>query len=508
MIRFLSASLVLATLVIAACATQDDDIWMPPSASGKADGTSIIKGSTIPSSYVDPAKYYLTGREIDSLVHVGALTGVAASLAQRADGIIANLPANGRLEAAELVRMESPAINATLFPDEKAALPTLWPLLVAPAPGATAVAAPAPDLTVTDKRTYPNGLVEPASIAIATLPSEDETVAQRVELVFDEDGDATTIQTSDIDHVLADPSAFTQAEVAELQAIKELFHDRAVSHELAIAVAPEPGTQTDHGTVGSLALDFQSDITILDTLRWSAPSSPNGYDASWSGQLQLEAKLAGTLTMAASDKAILIDLDSTKEYVFDATKALPELGAGTYVLERYVAGQRKETNEIGLPSFQPGDNTTDLTPYIDYQLELANGTPLVGNVFSTYASGNREDATIKFETTAHTYPGASIFTATDASPPYDELPTGRYEIPTTHFGTLTFDVYPGDVILAGLGSGDPTVRLRYGSTGQAKAYDAQIGSTYVRFEPEHAALVISGNYQQDNLWVTPAMRTL
>src|SRR3954468_3620848 len=115
--------LLLATQLLSACAADDDDdIWMPPTANGKADGITLVKGSDIPSQFVDGNKHYLSSRTVQSLVDVHALTGTNLSVAMRADGIIANLPANGKIEAAELARMESTAIFPTLFTEEQQAL--------------------------------------------------------------------------------------------------------------------------------------------------------------------------------------------------------------------------------------------------------------------------------------------------------------------------------------------------------------------------------------------------
>jgi hypothetical protein len=123
----------ICCVVFTACSAAADDIWFPPGdPGGKADAVSIISGSTIPSAYVDPTKSYLTSRRRDSLVSVQGLKGAERALADRIDGIFINLPSDGRLHVAELVRMEEPAVFGSLLPTEQAALPHLWPLLEAP----------------------------------------------------------------------------------------------------------------------------------------------------------------------------------------------------------------------------------------------------------------------------------------------------------------------------------------------------------------------------------------
>ena len=119
-------SCLVAVTFISACASDDQDIWYPSEdPGGKADAFSTVKGSDIPSAHVDATKSYLLSRTIETLQTVGALDMVEARLAARVDGIIANMPADGKLHLAELVRMEDPGIHASLFPDEVAALPRL-----------------------------------------------------------------------------------------------------------------------------------------------------------------------------------------------------------------------------------------------------------------------------------------------------------------------------------------------------------------------------------------------
>jgi hypothetical protein len=240
-IAFSFGTAVFATSLLAsACVQDDDDIWMPPTGTGKADGITKISGSTIPSQFVDQTKDYLTSRRIDSLQQVGALTGDDLAIAMRADGIIANLPANGRIEAAELARMEVPSIFATLFPNEQAALPHVWPLLMAPGGASINVGAIGNDMTVTQALTPPGGLVPPTSIVITTLDQGLQMVARRVQLVFNGDATATTIQVADIESVIAMPQAFTPAEVEQLKVILTEFRTRAVSTSEARAIVPDP----------------------------------------------------------------------------------------------------------------------------------------------------------------------------------------------------------------------------------------------------------------------------
>jgi hypothetical protein len=347
---------------------------MPPGSAGKADGVSILKGSDIPSQYVDASKYYLTGRSIDSLRTVGALTSVQDKVAARADGIIANLAANDRIDAAELVRMEEASIFASLFPDEQAALPTLWAHMVAPAPGAATVASPFTNIAPVEKRTEPGGLTPPASLAISSLPTELQAVAKRVQLLFNSDSNASTIQQADIDQVIVMPAAFTPAEVNQLREIIAIFHERSTSVEDATLVVPAPGHKETTTHVGSIALKLEEDLVLHETRTIRVTSY--GMD-DWSGKLFIERTAKGSIE-GGGDHVILIPLGETTEHVVTGASAeLPALPAGTLVVERYVGGQRQQTHAIAMPAVKPGQEDIDLKRFLDYTLVLATNAPLV-----------------------------------------------------------------------------------------------------------------------------------
>ena len=76
-----------------------------------------------------PAATYLTARTIDALARVGALDPEMTTVVTRADGIIANQPADGRFSIEELLQLEAPGFIATLYPGERGELPAVWSLL-------------------------------------------------------------------------------------------------------------------------------------------------------------------------------------------------------------------------------------------------------------------------------------------------------------------------------------------------------------------------------------------
>jgi hypothetical protein len=409
----------------------DDEIWMPPTSSGKADGSTIIEGSTIPSQYVDANKHYLTGRRIDTLERVSALAGTDDSVAHRADGIIANLPANGRLEAAELARMETPAIFATLFPDEQMALPKLWNLLEAPFPAVTVNALPL-DTTITDARVEPSMLVLPPSLLVTSLPTEYQTLAKRVQLVFNADANAGTIQIADIDAVLVMPQAFTPAEVDQLKAIRLIFIERATSNCEANVIVPEPGHKSSTTTLGAMSLELTTDIAIHETR--------TGWPGGLAATMTLTTDVAATLTSPPNSKVLGIELDTGAEMVIEDGQIATRLSTANFV-ERYVNGVRQEAYYLALPPIVPGHAQYPMTEYVDYKLVTANNTPL-----AKYPVAARCDSTaivdFEFGVTAMPNPLVDLSLVARVATPALTLPTGRYLLPDS----LKMDVYPGGVV--------------------------------------------------------------
>jgi hypothetical protein len=498
--RFLLASL-LFTSSITACMSDDDGIWMPPGSSGgKADGVQILKAADIPSQYVQAGKHYLTGRRIDTLEQVGALTGTEDMLAKRADGIIANLPANGRIEAAELVRMENAQIFATLFPDEQAALPKLWPLLLAPTPNAGAVDTPTNNLTFTEQVTQPGGLTEPASLQISTLPTELQTVARRVELVFNADGNANTIQVTDIDKVLTNPQAFTPTEVQQLDQIKAIFHERATSVEEAKALVPTPGHTAKTTAFGQTSIELSTDVALVET-RSLQRSTYYGL-TNWSARLQLDLTLGAIVQAPSGDQIVIVELDSGDEVVLAGGGAnLGHIPAGDLVLERYSQGQRQSTHDVAFPPFAIGTTSTDLSQYLDYKLVTANQAQLVRNPVSIMNSSNSDGAVFHHELTPTSNTTVPSYIVDEVSTPKSALPTGRYEV-QTNSGVLAIDLFPEGAVIARVNGVDP-VHLAPSITSGAKALAGNTGGLDIAFVPSTNRLEWSGG----SVTLTSAQRT-
>jgi hypothetical protein len=449
---------------------------MPPSANGKADGVQILKGSDIPSQYVDSGKHYLTTRKIETLEAVAALKDMPDMVAKRADGIIANLPVNGRIEAAELVRMESAQIFPTLFPEEQQALPALWALLEAPNPTASTIAVPVDDLTVAEQLTQPSGLTYPASLLISSLPGDLQTVSKRVQLVFNGDANALTIQIADIDKVLADPQAFTPAEVTQLNTVKKIFAERATSSSEAKAKVPTPGHSSKTTTFGQMSLELTSDIALKERRQIY-------YDnlSLWGVTMTLEQTLGATLHAPANAKLILLQLDTGEEIIYSgADVVFGEHPVGNVVLERYDMGARKETHSIALPAFKPGVHSTGLNNVIDCKLVTANNTPLLKNAVAYSTANHYQFLDSVFAPTMNVNASIPQSTIDNLATQKSSLPSGRYEL-QTQVGLLAVDLYPEGVVMVHLNA--QTAKLYPGSSGPLRMLTAPVSNVSVRFVP-------------------------
>jgi hypothetical protein len=383
----------------------------------------------------------------------------------RADGVVANHPADGRLDAGELVKFESGELGASLFPEEKLALPKLWKLLEAPSGNAVSMANIAPDLTPVEHRTEPGGLTGPTAVAISSLASELQTLAKRIELLANADGNATTIQVADVDHALANPGPFTPAEIEQLTLIKNAILSRLTSTEVAEVIMPRPGHTVTRGMIGSVAVEFSSDVTIREdrtAYRWER----QGQD-SFSANLQLEWTANSLVHTHQDDSLVLLELDTGKETVLTGSEvALPAL-AGSVVVERYVAGDRKETNLAAFPSFTPGNHAGDYnwSQYLDYDFVLADHTHLVKNVTSTnyestyyhnsYDTQLHWSASFRWELDAKPSPGANHedeVLAWVATPALGDLPPGRYAQLLDNGQTAYVDIYRPGVFFGRIGN--------------------------------------------------------
>ncbi|AKU99203.1 hypothetical protein AKJ09_05867 [Labilithrix luteola] len=238
--RIHGAALALLAALAAACTTTTDDGDVSTSESGLNEVSTPRKGNTINSPSVDPTKTYWGARSLTILSNIGALTPEEVTLAKRADGITANAPPNGRLGIDELVELEKR--SGTLFPSERAMLPKLWSLLeMAPATvlGATA--------SLTEMARQNSYSVTKTQLPISKLTGDAKTVAQRIELSANSDGDPDTIAGIDVFNANSDSGSYLPGEIARFREIMIAIAAGAApipadAQKITVGVAPDAKT--------------------------------------------------------------------------------------------------------------------------------------------------------------------------------------------------------------------------------------------------------------------------
>jgi len=486
-----SRSLIFLSLV-SACSTSDDDIWYPPTdPGGKADAVSTIRGSDIPSAFVDASKPYLLSRRIDRLNDVGALDAVEARLALRIDGIIANMPSDGRLHLAELVRMEDPSIHDSLFPDELAALPRLWKKVEAPSTNDLVVG---PDIAfgVVDTGTPPGPAVPPPSLDIASLVAELGTAASRLQNLFNSDHNATTVTLADLGNAVANPGAFTTAEIVAFGKLQALFREQAVAQaDATLAVSPPPGPFARDATLGPV------------TLHMAGTTSYEEDREAFSSTLQL--RLTGkqihttTATLPADSKVIVIEKATSIETVFGVGD-VPDLQGGAHVFEVWRAGQRVFATNATLPD-ETRTATVDLADKLDYTL-VAGLTPLVRNLVTTTVGSSTLVTHHTFDKTVIAPAGmVNDFVLTRTATPKVSIPVGRYAFPQ---GNVTLLVFPNNVLWV-VKNGQTARLLPIGnsSTNPTRFSNSGLGVSF-----DASSSMLSGNSPSFSAIVTASMRDI
>jgi hypothetical protein len=425
------ASTSLLLTLLSACATESDIWWPQEDPGGKADSFATIKGSDIPSQHVDPSKSYMLTRGIETLRKVGAFDMVQDRLVQRIDGIIANMPADRKLHLAELVRMESPAIQDSLFPDEVAALPSYWKMMEAPATN-DFVTGPDATFGVVDAATPPGPAVVPAKLAITSLAAELQTAASRLQNKYNADGDASTVQYEDLSNAIANPAPFTPEEISAFQRTQVVFREQAVATAAAeLVVSPTPGPYAKAITVGPLKLDVAGDTRIDEARTHSGSQLKTTLVAT---QTQVT-----TATLPTDTMLLMISKDSLAETAY--ATGVVQVGSGQHVFELWKNGQRTFHTNVHTPALTRRQ-TLDLGNHLDYTL-VAGLTPLVRNVVSgTAVSGwvTKFDFTKTAVAPTDPVPQQALnMTAT----PHVKIPVGRYRIPNVN---MMLHVYPNNVL--------------------------------------------------------------
>ncbi len=210
----------------------------------------------------------------------------------------------------ELLTIERPGFIETLFPEEKAALPSLWALLeTTNAPPAVVAVPPLVGLSEVDISTPAGAPMPPAKLLIATLPAKLVAAANRLELTRDDDVDPTTVTVADLNAAITTPGPYTPAEVADFEAIKRLFLDRAgTSLRARVRVTDPSKSAATIATWGAATLRFEQEIAYTETRSSSNPSIA----------VALSSRLSqgAVISLPANDQLVIIDETTEAERVF------------------------------------------------------------------------------------------------------------------------------------------------------------------------------------------------
>jgi hypothetical protein len=441
-------------------------------ADGKADGFTLIKGSDIPSQYVSANKYYMISRSIEILTKVGALDQAQTDLAKRVDGIIANMPANGSMQLAELVRMEDPSIFGSLFPAEKTALPKLWKLAEAPDSN-TLVAGQRDSFGMVDSSLPPAAAVPPANLAINTLATPElQTAATRLQNVYNSDNSATTVTLADLAQGVANPASFTPAEITAFGTIQAVFREKAVAQSTSeLVLSPGPGEFTKDETLGPVQLHITSTTKIEE--------DRNAYSTQMTISMSATQTIVTTADLPQNAFAVALSYGGS-ESVF-STGAVPAIGAGDFIFEVWQNGNRTFATNADLP-ITSSTESIQLIDKLDYKL-MSGLAPLVRNLTEATQAHNSSYNTFH---THYTYDKAALpppamvaATAVSATEtPTVTIPVGRYSFPQSQ---STFYVYPNNVLWFSRGA--QMIRLvPAGNNGTKPTRFVGIGNTGLSFD--------------------------
>lgn len=425
----------LASCMVA-CAPED--AAPEPTESVTSELITRIPGSTLTSPNVNKMRTYLSVRNIGTLENLGAISGALASLAYRVDGVIGAKPADGRFSVAEILKMEDPRYLRTLYPDEKAALPALWALLETTNDSPTPISvSPLSPFATVDASTAATMPLKPPKLDISSLPATLQPAARRLQMIVDSDSDPTSITEVDIDDPLAFPDPWTQTEIDDFKAIKQVFIARAGTTLKSEVNVPVPSMATSTvATWGSAALQVTQGFEYGETR--GASFSRGSSDGSLDISLFAHRVSNATLTAPGGQKIVIIDETTETETVLGAGDVTwPRSGVAT--VEVWSGGTRVSSFRATLPKIEPVDERIDLKDYVDYNL-IAGGRPLNKNVVSasvrydTYYTQNH--ATYAYEANPTPIPaGASTAALSVLATPKPALLPGRYEVSVPALGT-------------------------------------------------------------------------
>lgn len=426
---------------------------------------------TVTSRFADAGKTYLPRRNLWLLSHLGALSAAEASVAKRVDGIIANRPADGWVSVDELIRAEQGDKWPAFLDDEQALFPNLWALMAAPAekgPDMADFSLPKPE----DLSTSATSAV-PLVLTIAELPPELQTTARRLERLFDQDGNDDTVAVADAEAAIAQPSAFTPAELADLQKLAALLRARATNiagRALVRVPAPE---KTEHKLYDDRGLS----IVATRSVSFSGSRTVGIGPVGWRGPFPPDLPVHTKVTMNVSQEAVLspppgvtvVIVQSTGETcVFEAPTQLSTtkhlcVEKTPVAIELWKGGQRVGSSFALLTYAHTNTFAVDVSTYADYDFVLPDGTQLVQNWTRTekgdgYTGLRGAKAEFVYERAPRQVPGVDAAIVAKTAPPTFELPFGRYRV---RFGDDVFEaeIKPNGIVYAGVNRYTPPTKL-------------------------------------------------
>ena len=409
-----------------------------------------VPGSSISSPNAKAGKTYLTVRRIDSLQAVGALEGVAGTLAARVDGIIANQPADGRFSIQELLQIEKPGFIETLFPEEKVALSKLWQLLETTNANPSVVAGGTQTPFAAVDISVGPGLIKPVNIAIPSLPIGLQESARRLELTHDADATPSTVMEADLAAAIATPGPYTLAEIEQFRQVQILFLERAGTTLAAKVNVPLPlVSAVTMQTWGSAKLVLTQSVAYTETRTKNARRFSGNRDAAVTVSVEAHRVYKPEIQLGPNQKLLVIDETTEAERTSD-TAPLDFPAGGTVTVEIWSGGVRLGSHRAKLPALPFKDERIDLSSYADYQF-VAGGNALSRNVVSAavrYDNGfAASSAHFVYEVASTPIPpGADASALTTLSTPTGNVHAGRYEITVPSVGACQVDLYPEGVV--------------------------------------------------------------
>lgn len=191
----------------------------------------LIEGKDIGVSLVNQQGFYLRERTLATLT----MDAEVEALLERADGILANSKANGKVSFDELALMSKSPFYDSLFTKEREALRRAWsyfeislePMAEVQPNEGTPIETRVPFTTMMERP----GPWKVKPIKISSLADvDDQTVARRLQQLpgLNQDQDASTVEWVDVEAGLTDyPGVFTASEIYAMKQMKQALIDAA-----------------------------------------------------------------------------------------------------------------------------------------------------------------------------------------------------------------------------------------------------------------------------------------